>query len=137
MRAIGFLSTVTLLSLTSLTIAQTNAPAMKATTTNAMTVSEQGTDQVLASKPVGATIYSPSDEKVGNIEYLVKNKSGQLDALVVGVGGFRGIDKKDVALTFRSLNVTYDVDNSVKKITANVTKESMKSAPAYYYLKKS
>jgi hypothetical protein len=110
---------------------------MKATTTNAMTVSEQGTDQVLASKLVGATIYSPSDEKVGNIEYLVMNKSGRVDAVVVGVGGFLGIDKKDVALTFSSLNVTYDVDNSVKKIIANVTKESMKSAPTYYYLKKS
>jgi PRC-barrel domain len=137
MKHIAILSTVTLLSLSGLTIAQTNAPATKPATTNAMTVSEQGTDQVLASKLVGATIYSPSDEKVGNIQYLVMNKSGQVDAVVVGVGGFLGIDKKDVALTFSSLNVTYDVDNSVKKITANVTKESMKSAPAYYFLKKS
>lgn len=137
MKHIAIFGTVTLLSLTSFTIAQTNAPAMKPATTNAMTVSEQRPDQVLASKMVGATIYSPSDEKVGNIEYLVLNKSGQVDAVVVGVGGFLGIDKKDVALTFSSLNVTYDVDNSVKKITANVTKEGIKSAPAYYYLKKS
>lgn len=106
MRPIIFLSMVTLLSLTGLTIAQTNAPAMKPATTNAMTVSERGPDQVLAGKLVGA-------------------------------GGFLGIDKKNFALIFSSLNVTYDVDNSVKKITANVTKESMKDAPAYYYLKKS
>jgi hypothetical protein len=137
MKHIAILSTVTLLSLTGFTIAQTNAPTTKPATANAMTVSEQGPNQVLASKLVGATIYSPSDEKVGNIEYLVMNKSGQVDAVVVGVGGFLGIDKKDVALTFSSLNVSYDVDNSVKKITANVNKESMKSAPAYYDLKKS
>ncbi|WP_296709561.1 PRC-barrel domain-containing protein [Rhodoblastus sp.] len=137
MRHIAALSTVTLLSLTGLAISQTNAPAMKPAATSAITVSDQAPNQVLASKLVGATVYSPSDEKVGSIEYLVMNKSGQVDAVVVGVGGFLGIDKKDVALTFSSLNVAYDVDNSVKKITANVTKESMKNAPAYSYLKKS
>jgi hypothetical protein len=125
MKHIAIFSTVTLLSFTGLSAAQANAPAMKPTmpaaTTNAMTVSEQRPDQVLASKLVGATIYSRSDEKVGNIEYFVMNKAGQVDEVVVGVGGFLGIDKKDVALTFNSLNVTYDVDNSVKKITANVT----------------
>ncbi len=65
------------------------------------------------------------------------NKAGKVEAIVVGIGGFLGIDKKDVALTFNSLNVSYDADNSVRKITANVTKDALKAAPAYVFLKKS
>ena len=113
------------------------APAMHAAAADAMTVSEQGRDNVLASKLVGASVYSPSDEKVGDIQYLVINKAGKVEAIIVGVGGFLGIDKKDVALTFNSLNVSYDADNSVRKITANVTKDALKAAPAYVFLKKS
>lgn len=137
MKRIAALSVVSLFSLAGLASAQMKAPAMRAAASEAMTVSEQGRDDVLASKLVGATVYSPSDEKVGDIQYLVINKAGKVDAIVVGVGGFLGIDKKDVALTFNSLNVTYDADNSVRKITANVTKDALKAAPAYVFLKKS
>lgn len=137
MKRIAALSVMTLFSLTGLAAAQMKAPAMHAGASDAMTVSEQGRDDVLASKLVGATVYSPSDEKVGDIQYLVINKAGKVEAIVVGVGGFLGMDKKDVALTFNSLNVAYDADNSVRKITANVTKDALKAAPAYVFLKKS
>jgi hypothetical protein len=137
MKRIAALSVITLFSLPGLAAAQTKAPVMHAAGSDAMTVSEQGRDDVLASKLVGATVYSPSDEKVGDIQYMVINKAGRVEAIVVGVGGFLGIDKKDVALTFNSPNVTYDADNSVRKITTNVTKDALKAAPAYVFLKRS
>jgi hypothetical protein len=136
MKHVAVLSAVTLLSLAGPAAAQTKAP-VRAAPKDAMTLSEQGRDEVLASKLVGATVYSPSDEKVDDIQYLVMTKTGQVDAVVVGVGGFLGVARKDVALTFSSLNISYGADNSVTKITANVTKEGMKAAPAYFYLKKS
>jgi hypothetical protein len=103
----------------------------------AAVVTSQGTGDVLASKIVGASVYSTADEKVGDIQYLVMSKDGKVEAAVIGVGGFLGVAKKDVAIHFKSLNITYDTDNSVKKITAPITKDGLKAAPDYTYLKKS
>lgn len=128
--ALGAFALLSVASISTVAIAEMKPVA-------AEVISRQGASDVLASKIVGATVYSATDEKVGDIQYLVLAKDGKVEAAVIGVGGFLGVAKKDVALNFRSLNITYDTDNSVKKITADVTKDGLKSAPEYIYLKKS
>lgn len=123
---------LTLASLSSAVVAETK-PAM----VEPAIVKAQGANDVLASKIVGATVYSTANEKVGDIQYLVMSKDGKVEAAVIGVGGFLGVAKKDVAILFKSLNITYDADNTVKKISAEVTKDELKSAPDYSFLKKS
>ena len=53
--------------------------------------------------------------------------------MLVGTGGFLGIGEKDVALNFNDLRFTQDQDGKVKVI-ANVTKETLASAPDYQTL---
>jgi len=110
---------------------------MKPAMTAPNVLASQGESDVLASKIVGSTVYSPNNEKVGDIQYLVMSKDGKVEAAVVGIGGFLGVDKKDVAITFKSLNITYDNDNTVKKITTDITKDGLKAAQDYTFLKKS
>jgi hypothetical protein len=137
MRTSAVLGACLFASATSIAVGQTAVPASKMATIEAKTVTGQAPTEMIASKLVDESVYSPSDEKIGKIEYLIMNKNGKIEAVVIGVGGFLGIDKKDVALTFDSLSVAYESENSVRKIMANVTKDSLKAAPSYAYLKKS
>jgi hypothetical protein len=53
-----------------------------------------------ASKLVGVNIYGPSDESIGKVDDVLVDASGSTKAVVIGVGGFLGMGKKEVALPF-------------------------------------
>ena len=52
----------------------------------------------LASAIIGGSVYSPSNESVGDVNDLVIKPTGEIEAVVVGVGGFIGIGEKNVAI---------------------------------------
>ena len=60
---------------------------------------------IMASAPAGKTIqdyykqsvYDPSNNKIGSVEDVVVNDSGQITAFIIGVGGFLGAGEKNVA----------------------------------------
>ena len=49
---------------------------------------------------MGATVYGPGDENLGDINDVILAKEGGIDAVVIGVGGFLGIGEKNVAVAF-------------------------------------
>lgn len=49
------------------------------------------TGQWRASKLIGVNIYNEANEKLGEINELVINRSGQVAGAVIGVGGFLGM----------------------------------------------
>jgi sporulation protein YlmC with PRC-barrel domain len=53
-----------------------------------------------ASKVVGLSVYNSKDENIGAISDLLMDKSGNIKAAVVGVGGFLGIGEHLVAIPF-------------------------------------
>lgn len=63
-------------------------------------ITEQQTDQYRASKLVGIGVYGPDHQRVGDINEVLLDKSGQAKVVVVGVGGFLGIGEKNVAVPF-------------------------------------
>ena len=65
---------------------------------NAQVISQQSPSQWLGSKLMGTDVIGPNNEKIGDVSDVLIDKSGKVDALVVGVGGFLGIGTKDVAL---------------------------------------
>lgn len=90
-------------------VATTGAFAQATTTTDPMTQTEQAAPKVkhaagyLASNLLGETVYNGTGddaENIGEVTDLVITQDGQVEALVVGVGGFLGIGQKDVALEF-------------------------------------
>lgn len=56
-----------------------------------------------ASKLVGVDIYGPDNKKVGDVTEIVLDKSGKIEMITVGVGGFLGIGSKDVAIPFEQV----------------------------------
>jgi sporulation protein YlmC with PRC-barrel domain len=53
-----------------------------------------------ASKVVGLSVYNSKDENIGSISDLLMDKSGNIKAAVVGVGGFLGMGEHLVAIPF-------------------------------------
>jgi sporulation protein YlmC with PRC-barrel domain len=51
-------------------------------------------------------VYDPSNSKIGKIDDVLVSDSGQVNALVVGVGGFLGAGEKDVAVPFTAVKWT-------------------------------
>jgi hypothetical protein len=66
------------------------------------------------------SVYDPSNTKIGEV-----------DTVIVGVGGFLGAGEKDVAVSFSSVQKTVK-DNKIY-LTMSTTKDALKSAPGFRY----
>src|SRR5438552_12858937 len=51
-----------------------------------------------ASKMVGLSVYNDKNESVGSINDLLTDKTGNIKAVVIGVGGFLGVGEHLVAI---------------------------------------
>jgi len=76
-------------------------------------------------------IYDPSDSKIGKIDDVLLSDSGQVKALMVGVGGFLGAGEKDVAVPFSAIKQT--TKSNKMYLTMDTTKDALKSAPGFKY----
>jgi sporulation protein YlmC with PRC-barrel domain len=72
------------------------------------------------------SVYDPSGNKVGAVSDLIVEKDGRITTAIVGVGGFLGIDEKNVAIPFDALKLSQK--NSQWQLTVNTTKDELKSA---------
>jgi sporulation protein YlmC with PRC-barrel domain len=76
-------------------------------------------------------IYDPSDSKIGKIDDVLVSGGGQINAVIVGVGGFLGAGEKDVAVPFSAVKQT--TKNNKTYLTVDTTKDALKSAPGFKY----
>ena len=60
-------------------------------------------NQWRGSKLIGVDVYGSENAKIGDINEVVVNHDGSIQAVVIGVGGFLGIGEKDVAIPFQSV----------------------------------
>ncbi len=85
--------------------------------------------QVDAQKLIGRNIQNTQNETIGEIESIMMSPTGKADAVVVGVGGFLGMGKKDVAIKWDQLTIA----ENGEKVTVPMTKEQLKALPEYTY----
>jgi hypothetical protein len=93
-------------------------------------LSKQESTDMLASNLIGQAVVNSQDESIGGINDLVTDESGKVIAVLVGSGGFLGLGQKDVALGFEDLRFVRDENENIKVI-ANVTQDTLASAPDY------
>jgi len=86
---------------------------------------------LLASAIIGGSVYSPADESVGDVNDLVIKPTGEIEAVVVGVGGFIGIGEKEVAIALNRFTIEPTADFATTKLVLNATKEELQAAPAF------
>lgn len=95
----------TALAATALLATMAVAQTPTATTDRANTAATPMTDSALrgdwrASKVVGLSVYNDNNESVGSVNDLLMDKSGNIKAVVLGVGGFLGVGEHLVAIPF-------------------------------------
>jgi len=75
--------------------------ANTASANTAMTLSDSSLQgNWRASKVVGLAVYNDNNDSVGTINDLLMDKSGNIKAVVLGVGGFLGVGEHLVAVPF-------------------------------------
>lgn len=83
----------------------------------------------LGSKLIGTPVYTSStNERIGEVNNIIIDPTGQVSALVIGAGGFLGVGERDIAVKFTAFKATKDDDNEAK-LTLDVTKDTLKNAP--------
>jgi sporulation protein YlmC with PRC-barrel domain len=91
----------------------------------------QSDQQISANTYIGQAVYNSADESIGKISDLIMEKSGGIDAAVIGVGGFLGIGEKWVAVPFEKIAITQVPDSDDVKLTTTETAESLQAAPEF------
>jgi sporulation protein YlmC with PRC-barrel domain len=91
--------------LASVAFAQTPAQTPATTTDQANVAPASASDSSFqgnwrASKVVGLNVYNDKNESLGSINDLLTDKSGNIKAVVIGVGGFLGVGEHLVAVPF-------------------------------------
>ena len=93
-------------------------------------VREQAANELRLDWVTGTTITSADGEGIGDINDLILDgETGQIEAAIVGVGGFLGIGEKQIAVAWDELQIDYDAN----EISADLTREEAEAAPEYVF----
>jgi sporulation protein YlmC with PRC-barrel domain len=74
-----------------------------------------------ASKLVGVNVYNDANEKIGDINDVILDKSGKVENVVLGVGGFLGMGEHYVAVAYDKLKWSNEPPRSTTASTATST----------------
>jgi sporulation protein YlmC with PRC-barrel domain len=91
-------------------------------------VARQEQDQYLAERLIGRPVHNLQGEELGEISDLLIGRDGEVAGIVVGVGGFLGIGRRDVGLSWDALDLTTDEDGDVV-VQADVDRATLRAAP--------
>lgn len=86
-----------------------------------------------AKELLGTDIKNAQNEKVGEVQAVQLDSSGQVRNLIVGVGGFLGLGERAVAVQPSAVVVADGGDT----IRTTLTKDQLKAMPEYQYSDKS
>ena len=56
-----------------------------------------------SSKLIGLNVYNDKNEKLGDISEVLVDRSGKVDGVVIGVGGFLGMGQHDIKVDMSKL----------------------------------
>lgn len=77
-----------------------------------------------ASKLMGLDVYNENNEKLGDVNEIILDKSGKVAAVVIGVGGFLGMGEHDIAVTMDKLKF---VEEPARTTSSTTTKDNTAS----------
>jgi len=107
------------------TTAQTQAPAAGGTQT-----ASAPADAMSADDFIGTRVFGANDEALGEIGDLVFTPEGNIQGVVVDVGGFLGIGEKPVAIGYDTLNIQREEGGELK-LSVPATQDQLEGAPAF------
>jgi len=90
-------------------------------------LSQQQPDQMLASDLMNKGILGGNNERIGSVDDLLLAQDGQVQAVLVGVGGFLGIGQKTVAIPFDALKRSPESN----QLTTSYSRQELEQAPEF------
>lgn len=94
-------------------------------------IPEQTETQLIAEDLMGIPVVGSGDEEIGKVEDLIFDEQEKITGVVVGVGGFLGIGKKEVGLDWDQAKLEEDPDSGKKKVVVSLTKADLEAAPDF------
>jgi len=79
---------------------------------------------------LGKAVYNDKNQKIGKVDDLIVAPDKAVSYAIIGVGGFLGIDRHDVAIPVNQFKL-----DKGKIILAGATKEALKALPNFQYAK--
>jgi sporulation protein YlmC with PRC-barrel domain len=79
-------------------------------------------------KLLGAAVYNDTGQKIGNIDDIIVSPDRSVSHAIIGVGGFLGIGRHDVAIPMDQIKF---VNN--RFVIAGATKAALKAMPEFHY----
>src|SRR5262245_33626274 len=98
--------------------AQPSTPPATSSSSSATVAPKAQGDMWRSSKLIGLNVYNDQNEKLGDISEILLDKSGKVDGVVIGVGGFLGMGKHDILVKMDKLKF---VDEPVKTTATSPT----------------
>ena len=77
-----------------------------------------------SSKLIGLNVYNDKNEKLGDISEVLVDKSGKVDGVVIGVGGFLGMGQHDIKVDMSKLKF---VDEPARTASTDTTGSATKA----------
>lgn len=96
-------------------------------------ITTAGEQEQLASDLLGKSVYGSTAEdaeRIGEINDMLLTQEGQIEGVVVGVGGFLGIGEKKVGIPFGQLEMATGQDGELRLVLP-ASKEQLEAAPTF------
>ncbi|MBR0925139.1 sporulation protein YlmC with PRC-barrel domain [Bradyrhizobium ottawaense] len=87
-------------------------------------------DNWRASKLMGLNVYNEANEKLGDINELLVDKSGKINAVVIGIGGFLGMGEHDIAVSMDKLKFVEEPVRTSSTGNSTTTRETTTTGAA-------
>lgn len=87
-------------------------------------------DQIRAEDLTGATVYGANEEEVGSVGDVILTPEGDVDAVIVDVGGFLGVGQKEVAIGIDNVAFMTDQGDDLYLYT-EFSQEELEAQPEY------
>ena len=87
-------------------------------------------DTLTADNLTGATVVGPDGNDIATVGDLLLSQDGQIDAMLIDVGGFLGIGQKTVAVGMENLEFASN-ENGDLLVYSDFTREQLEAAPEY------
>jgi sporulation protein YlmC with PRC-barrel domain len=79
----------------------------------------------------GASVYDQTDERIGEISELLLDDRGNVQSVIVDVGGFLGVGERTVALDIRNLAFLRSENGEELRVYTGMTRGQLESLPAH------
>jgi sporulation protein YlmC with PRC-barrel domain len=82
-----------------------------------------------AERLMGTPVQAMDNSSIGEVRDIIFNADGDIQAVVIDVGGFLGVGEKPVAVSFDSISVQQQGDQVA--LVVNATQDQLQNAPTF------